>query len=161
MIKILREQEEVMLYANVFDISPEEQNKVVSFLNSEFERESLNYPGKAPSFNPTAAFWAAKICYFAAQLILYRKDEPSSLEILFESYEEALDHSAHLSADLCLRFLPKMIFQLKAIDPEDLIIEHLEAILRKFPLSGVECLEEMDESEIEDLLEEDCYSGLL
>jgi hypothetical protein len=143
MIKILREQEEVMLYGNVFDITEEEDEMVIQFLSSEYDKESLNYPGKPTKFEPVVALWAAKICYYSAQFLLYRQSEPESLEKYFEKLRgDYSDPNFHISADLCLRFIPQFVTELKMINSDDKLIELLESILKDFPLSAPQYISE-------------------
>ena len=40
----LRNYEEVMLYANLLQVSPEQELEAMGFLHKEFENEKLNYP---------------------------------------------------------------------------------------------------------------------
>jgi hypothetical protein len=135
MIQTLRWHEEIMLYANVPE-SDADSNEVISFLKDEYSQESIAYPFQIPDYNSNASLWAAKIVYVAAQLILYRKNKESDLTILLPEYLYEIDESAMLSADLCLRFLPDMINQLKMIDSEDALINVLENILIKWHYSG-------------------------
>lgn len=137
MIQSLRQHEEIMLYGNILNISPQERDHVVNFLRDEYEREVLEYPHAAPEFNPDAAIWAAQTIYLAAQLILYRENKNTELLILLPDYEHEINASAILSADLCLRFLPEMIQQLKLIDSEDHLIELLEKKLVTWHYSAI------------------------
>ncbi len=137
MIQSLREDEEVLLYNNILKIEEDEASKVVEFLELEYATEVLNYPYKTIEFDSEAALWAAKTVYVAAQLILYRENKEIDLEILLPKYKLELTASAIVSSDLCLRFLPDMIVQLRMIDPEDLLIEVLDNILLQCHYSGI------------------------
>jgi hypothetical protein len=137
MIERLRHHEEIMLYDNVLAISEEEKRLVTAFLETEFQRESLNYPRGYPGFTEDAALWAAKTTYVAAQLILYRQNKDEDLKTLLPDYPSEKSAGAFLSADLCLRFLPDMIRQLKIIDSGDPLIEVLQNILQQWHYSGI------------------------
>ena len=137
MIQTLSRREGVVLYNDILEISPAEADAVVAFLNEEYERESLDHPHTTPSFHPDAARWAAQTVYVAAQLILYRKHEEKDVPSLLPSFSSTPDAAAILSADLCLRFLPDMIVQLKIIDANDTLIPLLESILKQWHFSGV------------------------
>lgn len=137
MIKHLRECEEVLLYEKVMSWENTEEQELIDFLSLEYQNESLNYPDQIPEFNLHAALWAAKTIYLAAQLILYRDQKENDLGQLFSDFEGDLDASAILSADLCLRFLPDMLFQLKVIDSQDGLIELLETIAYKWHYSAM------------------------
>ncbi len=133
----LRQYEEVMLYDNILIFNEEEEQKVIDFLREEYVLETKNYPNNAPVFNEKAALWVAKTVYLAAQLILYRKNNDHDLSKMFPNFENEIDNSAVLSADLCLRFLPDMLVQLNIIDNEDKLIEILENILVNWPYSSI------------------------
>ena len=152
MIQNLRQNEEIMLYGNVLNISEQDAHDVVAFLKNEYRQEALSYPYEAPIFDENAALWAAKLAYIAAQLILYRKDDDADLETLLPDYQNIKTPSSILSADLCLRFLPDMIIQLKIIDSADRLIEVLENHLFQAPFSGLNYpldIEKMDFSNID------------
>lgn len=137
MIRHLREQEEIMLYGNLLTFPAQEAAAVGAFLTEEYEREASGHPVHSPKFNVDAAIWAAQLVYVSAQLMLYRENKEKDLTLLLPSYTHVIDSSAMVSADLCLRFLPDMLIQLKLIDSEDALIALLEKILRTWHYSGV------------------------
>jgi hypothetical protein len=139
MIRQLREAEEVMLYANVLRPSEDEQLAVIAWLHTEYELELVGYPHTPPAFDAAAACWAATTVYVAAQLILYREQKESDLSALFPEFEGNMNAAAILSADLCLRFLPDMLHQLKVIDSQDALIEVLEKLTEQWHYSGMRC----------------------
>lgn len=137
MVQTLRQHEEIVLYGYVLDISENEEEEVSTFLKKEYEREVLNFPYAPPGFDPAAALWAAKAVYVIAQLILYRKNKEADLTLLLPDFESVKSPAAIISCDLCLRFLPDIIFQLKTIDPEDPLILILEKRLSEWHYSGI------------------------
>ncbi|MCE2995414.1 MAG: hypothetical protein ACK5RG_20685 [Cyclobacteriaceae bacterium] len=151
MIKSLRESEEVILYYKNITFSPDEDQMVVDFLKSQYEEEKMDYPDSPPEYDEVAALWAAKTVYVAAQLILFRQDKEETLNNLFLPIHIPTTPGSILSADLCLRFLPEMIKNLKAIDSEDLLIDLLEERLKKWHYSSVNYplrIEELDFTEV-------------
>jgi len=160
MIQQLRQQEEIVLYENILKKEDGELEKVIDFLEFEYRDESTNYPYTAPSYHPTAALWAANTIYNAAQLILYRDHKETDLNRLFPEFEPVLDASAVLSADLCLRFLPDMIFQLKVIDSQDGLIEILEKIVEKWHYSGMRCDPEIGKLDFQAIASDQCAMQL-
>lgn len=136
-IEHLRHYEEVLLYGNLLTVPEDHEKEVANYLAREYEQESLHYPFTAPAFDPAAALWAAKTLYIATQLLLYRENKEADLEDLLTAYTATLTPSAILSADLLLRFLPDVINHLKAIDPEDKLVEMLESHLHTWHYSGV------------------------
>jgi hypothetical protein len=137
MIKTLRESEAVILYQNILKIEEEEKAKTVEFLSDQYQLETLDYPFVAPPFSGNAALWAAEVVYLTAQLILYRKHEAQELEDLFPKALFEINPSTILSVDLCFRFIPTMIEQLRLIDSEDALVPLLERALKKWHFSGV------------------------
>lgn len=139
MIQTLRLNEEVILYNNLLDISAMEVSEVVEFLRDEFTKESTSYPyyNELPEYNPEAAMWAAQTVYISAQLILYRANKEKDLALLFPPATFGINASTVLSADLCLRFVPDLLNQLKLIDSEDGLIDILEKTLVEWHYSGI------------------------
>jgi hypothetical protein len=133
----LRTIEQVILYDKLITISEAEETEAVLFLETEYEKEILEYPGTAPDFNADVALWAAKTVYLAAQLLLHREHKRDDLNILLPDYAGIQDASAIISADLCLRFLAQIVGEIKRLDPEDLIIEILEKHLTQFHYSAI------------------------
>jgi hypothetical protein len=161
MIQDLRRQEEIVLHQNILAKDPQEQEEVIRFLRNEYEKEALNYPFSAPPFDPAAASWSSDIVYHAAQLILYREHKNAELEKLFPEFgTEAPDASAILTADLCLRFLPEMIFQLKVIDSQDALIPLLEQLLHKWHYSGIKYELEPEALDFEQIASDPCTMQL-
>lgn len=133
----LRTIEQVILYDKLITIAQTEENEAVLFLETEYEKETLEYPGIAPGFNSESALWAARTVYLATQLLLHREHKMSDVKELLPFYIGVIDASAIISADLCLRFLPQIITEIRKIDPEDLIIEILEQHLIQFHYSAI------------------------
>lgn len=133
----LRTIEQVILYDKLITISKKEETETILFLETEYDREILEYPGIVPAFNQEAALWAAKTVYLAAQLLLNRAHKISDLELLLPEWKGQQDASAIISADLCLRFLPQITAEMKRIDPEDLVIPILEKHLIQFHYSAI------------------------
>ncbi|WP_130733877.1 hypothetical protein [Flavobacterium sp. J27] len=133
----LRTREHGIIYDKKLDISSEEAREVIEFLQDEYEKERLNYPFIAPSFDEKAALWASKTVYFAIQLVLNRKDTESKIDSLFPIYNNQLTASAMLSTDLCLRFLPTILLQLQQMDAEDPLLPVLEHYLTLFSYSAI------------------------
>jgi hypothetical protein len=137
MIKQLRQHEDIILYGNILTIDQLESIEATEFLRHEYENEMLGFPYTPPAFDEEAALWGAKTIYITAQLILYRENRGTELSGLLPEYTAEQTAAAILSADLCLRFLPDMLTQLKIIDTEDALIPILEEILTKWHYSAV------------------------
>lgn len=160
MIKGLRENEEVILYANRPAISENEKIKVVNFLRKEYERESLEFPLQTPLFNEEAALWSAEFVYLTAQFILYRKDHDEKLDDLFPKLERGVDAGSVLSVDLCFRFIPDMLLELKHINTEDPVIKILENQLQKWHYSGIKYSLDVDALDLDWIFPNRCIRQL-
>ena len=156
----LRTIEQIILSDKLLTISKQEENDAISFLETEYERETLEYPGVAPKFNSDAAIWAAKTVYLAAQLLLYREHKITELALLLPDFNGTEDASAILSADLCLRFLPQIIAEMKKIDPDDIIIPILEKQLFQFHYSAIGFEIEMEKINFDIAASDDCLQQL-
>ena len=136
-IQTLRKQEEAVLYEKLLPISEQEKKEAADFLYQEYQQEALEYPYQVPEFDVFAALWAADFLYTALQLVLHREQKEQDLVQLLPDFPNEITPSAILSADLCLRFLPDVIIQLKLIDSEDALIEILEKQLTLWHYSGI------------------------
>lgn len=156
----LRTIEQIILYDKLITISKAEETETALFLETEYEKEVLEYPGIAPDFNPDAAVWAAKTVYLAAQLLLYREHKISDLVMLLPDYNGKADASAILSADICLRFLPQIIAEMKRIDPDDLVIAILEKHILQFHYSAIGFEIETEKIHFDIVTTNDCLQQL-
>jgi MoxR-vWA-beta-propeller ternary system protein len=160
MIKQVRQQEDIMLYGNILTIDQLESIETIEFLRNEYEREALEFPYTAPPFDKDAALWGAKTVYIAAQLILYRENRDTELSVLLPPFSAELTPSAIVSADLCLRFIPDMLIQLKLIDTEDALIALLEEQLCVWHYSGVKYPLKTELPDFQKITSNDCLYQL-
>ncbi|MEO8238993.1 MAG: hypothetical protein ABI793_01500 [Flavobacterium sp.] len=156
----LRTIEQIILTDKLIIISNTEANETVSFLETEYERETLEYPGNAPKFNTEAALWGAKTVYSAAQLLLHREHNINDLNVLLPDFTGKKDASTMLSADLCLRFLPQITEEMKRIDPDDLVIPILEKHLYEFHYSAIGFEIEIEKIDFDTVASNDCLQQL-
>lgn len=136
-IQHLRVDEEVILYRNIPVITSDEEQAVSEFLLEEYRIESVNYPHVAPPFNQEAAMWGARMVYYASIFFVYRENKEKELQPFFPPYPSNIDAPAMLSADLCMRFLPIIIENIRTADPEDSILPLLNAQLLMWHFSAV------------------------
>jgi hypothetical protein len=160
MIRQLRQREEVFLYDRFRDISEREVETLIDFMHGEYDAEAINHPFTVPAFNSSAAIWAARTIYISAQLLLYRDSKPEELIQHLPDFKGERNPSAILTADLCLRFLPAILTQLKLIDPDDELIELLEARLSEWHYSGITYPLEIAKLNFEPVLQDECLRTL-
>lgn len=159
-IKNLRLYEDILLYDNLLQINENEILKVQVFLEDQFQQESYTFPFESSVFDKDAAIWSAKIVYHTAQLILYREHEIENHKSLFADFQGEINASSILSADLCLRFIPSMLIQLKMIDNEDGLINILEELLQKWHFSAINYSLEIEQLNFENILNNNCLLQL-
>lgn len=160
MVQHLRQHEEVMLFGNILHIDDTDAAETVAYLQEQYRAESLEYPYTAPPFDAAAALWAAKTMNMAAQLLLYRENKPDDLSTLFPAFDREIDKSCMLSADLCLRFLPDTLRELKIIDSLDPLILILEHILQQWHYSGIHYPLDLSKPDLEKCLADPCMRQL-
>lgn len=127
----------MLIYDRLISTTRAEEEAVGVFLQEEYEKEIVGFPGYPPPFEQAAAVWAAKIVYNASQLLLSRDQNNRDLAQLLAGYPATIDAAAILSADLCLRCLPDVVAKAREISPDDALIPLLEGILRIWHYSGV------------------------
>ena len=118
-------------------VDQDECNRAIAYLLQCYQEEQLNYPYKAPAFDPNAAIWGALLVYYAAQAILNRQATLEEITPLFAAYTGTKTTAAILSVDLSLRFLPNLLEKLKTINPDDGLILLLEQQLAQWPYSAI------------------------
>jgi hypothetical protein len=133
----LRNKEVIVLYSDLPAIIESDESMVRDFLEAEYSREMIEYPFTAPPFDSSAAIWAAKIVYTAAQLLLYRKDESQDLPALLPEYTIEIDSASMVSADLVLRFLPEILSKAIDLDEDDALVPILRRHLQTFHYTGI------------------------
>lgn len=156
----LRTIEQIILTDKFVAISKSEEIDCISFLEAEYEREVLEYPGNGPEFNSAVALWAAKTVYLAAQLLLYREHEITDLALLLPDFEGKVEASAILSADLCLRFLPQITAEMKSMDADDPVIPILEKHLYQFHYSAIGFEIDIQKIDFDSVASNDCLLQL-
>lgn len=134
---LLRNEECVTFFSKLQSVSEHEEKEATDLLESEFEKERLEFLSENIPYHPESAIWASKIVYFSAQLYVIRENTAKKIDSLFPEFKGNSDTSAKLSADLTLRFLPKIITSLKIADPEDALIKVLENFLQQFHYSAI------------------------
>ncbi len=157
---LLRNDEHITIFTDIQKISKKEEQDVRFFLESEFEKERLDFLSDQINYDDEAAIYAAKVLYHSAQLYLIRKDTLKDLEKLIPKFTGKRNVSSILSSDLTLRFLPQIINALQSADSEDPLIKILESILLEFHYSGVGFELDLDKVNWEEELKDSTYRKL-
>lgn len=127
----------LVLYGQINEITVEQEKEVLEFLESYYQKESINYPNTPPAFDKEAAAWSSKILFYAAQLVMYREHTGDTLSVFFPTYELPKTAATIITADLSLRYLPSILKYLEQIDKEDALIPILKKILIEWEYSGL------------------------
>jgi len=156
----LRTDEELLIdYSNSL-VADVHEKDLVLYLQREFENEQLEYPINKLEFSSKAALWSAKVVYKAANLLLNREEEPKDLSIFFSLFDEKLTGGQILSVDLCLRFLPAILKQIKNADPSDPLIDLLELILKQWHYSAVGYFSKLEDFNFDEYWNDSCLLQL-
>lgn len=136
-IELLRRQGDIILHSQFVQISTDEEEYITQFLAQEYEQEGVNFPGVLPPFDGHAALWGAKTIFVASQLLMLRDLPSRDFPQLLPAYQGEVNHSAILSCDLCLRFLPDIIEKAEELDTYDGLIPLLDEHLCSWGYSGI------------------------
>lgn len=134
---LLRKEGTLTIFSDIKWISPKEEQDTADYLESEFEKERLEFFSDNISCDRNTAVLAAKVLYHSAQLHLIRENTAKDVNQLIPLYKDTRDISSILSADLSLRFLPQIMYALNDADTEDPVIKILKSILQQFHYSGI------------------------
>ncbi len=159
-IRHLRQQEEVLLFGTLFDITDSDKQATVAFLQAEYQNEALDYPYQPPEFEAESALWAAQTVYTTAQILLYRQHNVADLPKLLPDFPLDPTPARILSVDLTLRFLPDMLKQAQHLDPEDAVIPLLENKLIQWHYSGVTTKLPLEKLDFRYIIANDCLHQL-
>ena len=127
----------LVLTGRFHELSPEQAQQVGEFLRQIYQEEAMGYPHTGPLFHEEAALYAAKLLFYAAQLVPHRGHKAEALNRFFPTYPQPKSAAAMLSADLCLRFMPAILQYLEQIDLEDELIPILRNFLAEWHYSGL------------------------
>jgi hypothetical protein len=157
---LLRNDEHIIIFTDIQKVSKKEEEDIMSYLESEFEKERLDFLSDQINYDQETGIWAGKIIYHSVQLYLIRKDTDKNLEKLIPPFKGKIDVSSALSADLSLRFLPQIVLSLQNADSEDPLIKMLENILMQFHYSAVGFDLDLEKVNWEEALKDHTYRKL-
>jgi hypothetical protein len=109
---------------------------VRALLRQAFDVERLQIAGPLIEFDAEAAVGAATLLWRACWFLLAHEEPPGTLELLLV-LPPCNTASAHLSADLTLRYVPQIYRRARSRSADDILPRLLATVLREWPLSGV------------------------
>lgn len=107
--------------------------EVRRLLQGTFEFRAREVAGPRLSFDVEVSLWAADLLALACWRSVGGEGPPLPLD----GEREPTTPDAHLSADTILRFLPSVYRRVKNRGADDALVTELEAIARRWPLTGV------------------------
>lgn len=119
------------------DPEPVVTTGAVSRLASAFAVYRLDVPGPEIAFDAAVAVESAKLVRQACWALVSRDDRVEDLAPRLAMSRTPAGPSCHVSADLLLRYLPRVHSRARAVNAADPLVGLLEAVFRAWPLSGV------------------------
>ena len=110
---------------------------VLGLLEAAFDDHALDLAGPAIWFDAGSALRALELVRQASWFLVSRSEAPEEVERALTTSSVPRTASEHLSADLCLRFLPVLYRRARSMASSDRMTELLAEIFRRWPLSGV------------------------
>lgn len=107
--------------------------EVRHFLRETFESRAREVAGPALEFDADAGVWTVNVLARAC----WRTIGDAGLPLPLDGEREPATPAAHLSADVILRLLPAVYRRVRTRGPDEPLVAELEAIARRWPLSGV------------------------
>ncbi len=105
-------------------------------LEAAFDRHRLDVAGPPIGFDPRSALAAAELLRLAGWLLLEPPGKDVGVVRALRMPSSPVTAGEHLSADVCLRFLPWVLKRARAFVDGGLA-DDLAGVLRAWPLSGV------------------------
>ena len=136
----------------------DERPEAETLLAEAFADHRLDIAGPLLAFDAGTALAAAEQLWFACWFLLHRGEPPAEVEKCLRPCTPPVTASQHLSADLVLRFAPRVYRRARRADAADMLTKWLEQLLRRHPLTGV--LSDIEEGPLAPVHLED-HPGLL
>jgi MoxR-vWA-beta-propeller ternary system domain bpX4 len=115
----------------------DERSKAETLLAEAFADHRLDVAGPSIAFDADTALTSAEQLWFACWFLLHHGEPPAEVEKCLGLYRPPVTASQHLSADLVLRFAPRVYQRARRVDATDILTKWLEQLLRWHPLAGV------------------------
>jgi hypothetical protein len=130
-------QGKVSVQSQLAPIEQQDLEKVKLILATYYAEDIIEMPYTAPAFSEEAALWGAEYLYRAVQLTVLRDPGQEVILEQLKPYQGQIDPSAIYSADLLLRYLPRLFELAKGLAPGDLLVTELRHIALQWPFSSV------------------------
>lgn len=117
--------------------APKPDAEAAVVLGRAFRRYRLDVAGPLLDFDLATAHAAAELVRQAGWFLFSRDEPVAELDRRLTMPAPPQTAVQHLSADLTLRYLPRLHRQAQAVAPADRLVACLADVLRQWPLSGV------------------------
>jgi hypothetical protein len=117
--------------------APAVSARALGRLSEAYAAYRLDVAGPPVPFDPATAAEAGELVRQACWVVVSKEDRVEDLERRLTIRRPPARPSDHLSADLLLRYLPRVYRRARAVDPCDPVVSLLAKVLRGWPLSGV------------------------
>jgi hypothetical protein len=114
----------------------EERPDVLRLLESAHAEFRLDVAGALLPFDPEAGFAGARFLSQACWFLVSGDEKPGDVEKSLSFPLNPANPEAHLSGDLCLRFLSTVYRRVRIRPPEETLHKAVADVLRRWPLSG-------------------------
>lgn len=118
-------------------VTDADHESVVGLLTCAYHDHRLDVAGPLLPFVPETALRACEFTLWACWFLVHHDEPPAAVELLLSLPPPPRTPADHLSGDLTFRFLPAVHRRARALDPSDILTQRVEALLRRWPLSGV------------------------
>jgi hypothetical protein len=118
--------------------SPADREQARRVLQDAFVHYRLDVAGPVIAFDAASALAAAEAVQMACWFLVNRDEPEEAVKQALQLTAAPDSPSAHLSADVVLRFLAHVHRRARTLEAADVLTRELSDILRKWPLTGVQ-----------------------
>jgi hypothetical protein len=100
------------------------------------QQESIHLAGVPPPYNEAAAIWAAQYFYKCVHYTVWRDIGESAIKNGLQPFPEPYTAAAAWSADLVLRYLPRLTELARGLSPGDILLQEMKNTAGQWLLSS-------------------------
>ena len=116
---------------------PRDIEEARQILFKYYGEDIVEMPYRAPEYSEEAALWAAAYLYKAIQLVIIRDAGEEVIREQLKTFPRKVNPSVIYSADLLLRYLPRLFELAKGLAPGDILVQEFRSIALQWPFSSV------------------------
>ncbi|MGV3598292.1 MAG: hypothetical protein ACO1PI_10525 [Bacteroidota bacterium] len=127
----------VIVAGKITPFNDTDNEVAVLFLRQYYNKDVIEIPYIAPSFDEEAALWGVQYIYLCTQLTVLRELEEADVTQYLKPYDGDLTAEVIYSVDLALRFLPQLYTLAKGLAPADILVSMMLKTASNWPFSSV------------------------